>query len=70
MKRPRRRRRRGRRVHGDVVAPGNIVRVHDVAATRDVLRTIDALSGRTEVDPEYVLPEALRYERPAQSRVS
>lgn len=45
--------------------PGNIVRVHDVAATRDVLRTIDALTGRTEIDPAYVLPDALRYERPS-----
>jgi dihydropteroate synthase len=45
-------------------APGNIVRVHDVAATRDALRTIDALTGRADVDPDYVLPDALRYERP------
>ncbi len=43
--------------------PGNIVRVHDVAATRDVLQTIDALTGRTDVDPDYVLPDSLRYEQ-------
>jgi dihydropteroate synthase len=44
--------------------PGTIVRVHDVAATRDVLRTIDALTGRIEIAADYVLPDALRYERP------
>lgn len=42
--------------------PGCIVRVHDVAATRDALRTIDALVGRLDVDPHYVLPDHLRYE--------
>jgi dihydropteroate synthase len=42
----------------------NIVRVHDVAATRDVLRTLDALTGHTDIDPDYVLPDTLRYERP------
>jgi dihydropteroate synthase len=44
--------------------PGGIVRVHDVGAARDVLRTIDALTGRTDIDPDYVLPDYLRYERP------
>lgn len=48
-------------------APGNIVRVHDVAATRDALRTIDTLTGRIEVDPDYVLPDTLRYEQPPPS---
>ena len=43
-------------------APGNIVRVHDVAAVRDVVRTVDALAGRTDLDPNYLLPEKLRYE--------
>jgi dihydropteroate synthase len=42
--------------------PGNIVRVHDVAATRDVLKTIDVLTGRRNLDPDYVLPDSLRYE--------
>ncbi len=46
--------------------PGNIVRVHDVAATRDALLTIDVLTGRTDVDPTYTLPDALRYETPRQ----
>jgi dihydropteroate synthase len=44
--------------------PGHIVRVHDVGATRDVLRTIDALVGRTDIARDYVLPDALRYEQP------
>jgi dihydropteroate synthase len=42
--------------------PGSIVRVHDVAATRDALRTIDVLAGRAEVDPDYVLADSIRYE--------
>jgi dihydropteroate synthase len=42
--------------------PGNIVRVHDVAATRDVLRTLDVLMGRRDLDPHYLLPDELRYE--------
>jgi dihydropteroate synthase len=42
--------------------PGNIVRVHDVAATRDVLRTIDVLMGRCDLDPNYLLPDEVRYE--------
>jgi dihydropteroate synthase len=42
--------------------PGSIVRVHDVAATRHALLTIDALTGRREVDADYVLPDQLRYE--------
>ena len=43
-------------------APGNIVRVHDVAATRDVLAVVDVLTGRVEVDPDYELPMSLRRE--------
>lgn len=42
--------------------PGTIVRVHDVRATRDVLQTVSALAGSIEIDPEYVLPDILRYE--------
>jgi dihydropteroate synthase len=42
--------------------PGSIVRVHDVAAARDVLRVLDVLTGRAELDPNYVLPDSLRYE--------
>jgi dihydropteroate synthase len=43
-------------------APRNIVRVHDVAAARDALRTVDALTGRSDIDPQYQLPDDLRYE--------
>jgi dihydropteroate synthase len=42
--------------------PGNIVRVHDVAATRDVLAVVDVLAGRADVDPDYELPMSLRRE--------
>jgi dihydropteroate synthase len=48
-------------------APGNIVRVHDVARTRDALRTVDALTGRIDVASDYVLPDSLRYEQPPRS---
>ena len=44
-------------------APGNIVRVHDVDATRDALLTIDALAGRSDIDADYLLPDTLRYEQ-------
>jgi dihydropteroate synthase len=42
--------------------PGNIVRVHDVAATRDVLAVIDVLAGRQRVADDYELPMSLRRE--------
>ncbi len=42
--------------------PGGIVRVHDVAATRDALAVIDVLQGRLEVAPDYELPMSLRRE--------
>ena len=42
--------------------PGNIVRVHDVEATRDVLAVVDVLAGRADVDPAYELPMSLRRE--------
>ncbi len=42
--------------------PGNIVRVHDVAATRDVLAVIDVLTGRADVAADYELPMSLRRE--------
>ncbi len=46
------------------VTPGNIVRVHDVAAAVDVIATVDVLVGRRDLEPEYVLPDSLRYEKP------
>ena len=42
--------------------PGNIFRVHDVAACRDVLKVVDVLSGRVDVPDDYRLPEELRRE--------
>lgn len=42
--------------------PGNIVRVHDVAATRDVLAVVDVLVGRADVPRDYELPMSLRRE--------
>ncbi|QYJ04316.1 dihydropteroate synthase [Nocardioides panacisoli] len=45
--------------------PGNIVRVHDVAAARDVIATVDLLEGRREIDPDYLLPDEIRHERPS-----
>ncbi|MFM1964962.1 MAG: dihydropteroate synthase [Actinomycetota bacterium] len=46
------------------VTPGNIVRVHDVAAAVDVIATIDVLVGRRDLEPDFVLPDSLRYEKP------
>ena len=44
--------------------PGNIVRVHDVAAAVDVIATIETLAGLREIPADYLLSDALRYERP------
>jgi dihydropteroate synthase len=46
------------------VTPGNIVRVHDVAAAVDVIATIDVLVGRRDLERDFVLPDSLRYEKP------
>lgn len=43
-------------------APGNIVRVHDVAAAVDVLATVETLAGAREIPVDYVLPERIRHE--------
>jgi dihydropteroate synthase len=43
--------------------PGNIVRVHDVEATADALRTLDVLTGRAEIPRSYLLPDEIRHER-------
>jgi dihydropteroate synthase len=43
---------------------GNIVRVHDVAAARDVIATIEVLAGLREIEPDYLLPDEIRHERP------
>lgn len=42
--------------------PGNIMRVHDVAAARDVIATVETLVGRRDIDPDYLLPDELRHE--------
>lgn len=47
-----------------VTEPGNIVRVHDVAAAVDVIATIDVLAGRREIAADYLLPDSLRHEPP------
>lgn len=44
--------------------PGNIVRVHDVAAARDVIDTIEVLAGLQDIDADYLLPDEIRHERP------
>jgi len=43
--------------------PGQILRVHDVAATRDLLTVLDAVAGEMDVDPDLALPEHLRHQR-------
>lgn len=44
-------------------APGQIVRVHDVASARDVIATVEVLAGVRELDPAYLLPEGIRHEK-------
>jgi dihydropteroate synthase len=46
------------------VRPGNIVRVHDVAAAVDAIKTVDVLTGRADVPADYLLPDQLRYQPP------
>jgi dihydropteroate synthase len=47
--------------------PNLILRVHDVAATADVLAVFDAVSGLSEVDAGLALAEHLRHERPRRA---
>lgn len=47
------------------VTAGNIFRVHDVAAAADVLKVVDALTGRSELPADYWLPMELRREQPS-----
>lgn len=42
--------------------PGNIVRVHDVAAARDVVATVETLAGLRDLSPDYRLPDEIRHE--------
>ena len=43
--------------------PGQILRVHDVAATRDLLTVLDVVTGRAEPPRDLTLPEELRHQR-------
>ena len=43
--------------------PGQILRVHDVAAVRDLLVVLDAVAGRVDVPADLLLPDDLRHER-------
>ena len=42
--------------------PGNIVRVHDVAAARDAVSTVEVLAGLRDIPRDYLLPDAIRHE--------
>lgn len=42
--------------------PGNIVRVHDVAAARDAVATVEVLSGLRDIPRDYLLPDTIRHE--------
>lgn len=46
--------------------PGMIMRVHDVAAARDVVATMEALQGIRDIDPDYLLPDEIRHEPPVE----
>ena len=48
--------------------PDQILRVHDVAATVDLLRVLDALAGDEPMPADLVLPEALRHQRAGEDR--
>lgn len=43
--------------------PRQILRVHDVAATRDAVTVLDALTGSQPIPSDLALPEDLRHER-------
>ncbi len=43
-------------------SPGNIVRVHDVAAARDAVATVEVLAGLREIPRDYLLPDTIRHE--------
>jgi len=43
-------------------SPGNIVRVHDVAAARDAVATVEVLAGLRDIPRDYLLPDAIRHE--------
>jgi dihydropteroate synthase len=43
-------------------SPGNIVRVHDVAAARDAVATVEVLAGLRDIPRDYLLPVAIGHE--------
>ncbi|HKY58101.1 MAG TPA: dihydropteroate synthase [Aeromicrobium sp.] len=43
-------------------SPGNIVRVHDVAAARDAVATVEVLSSLRDIPRDYLLPDTIRHE--------
>jgi len=43
-------------------SPGNIVRVHDVAAASDAIATAEVLAGLRDIPRDYLLPDAIRHE--------
>lgn len=45
--------------------PDQILRVHDVAATVDMLRVLDVLTGEEPAPADLTLPEELRHQNPA-----
>jgi dihydropteroate synthase len=47
--------------------PGNILRVHDVSAARDVVATVDVLRGARDIEADYLLPDEIRHEKAAQA---
>lgn len=51
----------GALAHG-ALAGGHMVRIHDVAAARDFLAVLDALTGATDVDPALSVADSLRWE--------
>ena len=58
---------RGAATHAAIAllaGPASILRVHDVAAARDVIATVAALEGRLEIEPGYRLTDELRYQNP------
>ena len=44
--------------------PGQILRVHDVEATRDFLLVLDTLTEQVPVDPSLRLPDGIRHQKP------
>jgi dihydropteroate synthase len=42
---------------------GHIARIHDVSAARDFLHVLDVLAGRSELSPDALLGDEIRWER-------